>query len=109
MGQVNEAKVEFGIRRTLFRRLAKPRHGLRIVLRPALTLSVHDAKIGLGVTQNYAEAYYWFAIAASAEIESAEQKQIIKLRDDAASHLIPAVLSREQKRVSEWLESEDGD
>jgi TPR repeat protein len=62
---------------------------------------------GLGVTQDYAEAYYWFAIAASAEIESAEQKQTIKLRDDAASHLTPAVLSREQKLVSEWFE--DGD
>jgi uncharacterized protein len=62
---------------------------------------------GLGVTQNYAEAYYWFAIAASAGKESAEQKQIIKLRDDAASHLTPATLSREQKRVSERLEAED--
>ena len=62
---------------------------------------------GLGVARNYAEAYFWFAIAASAGIESAEQKQTIKLRDDAASHLTPAVLSREQKRVSDWFEGGD--
>lgn len=64
---------------------------------------------GLGVAQNYAEAYYWFAIAAHGETDSGKQEQIIKLRDDAASHLTPTVLSREQKRVSEWLESEGGD
>jgi hypothetical protein len=64
---------------------------------------------GLGVTQNYAAAYYWFAIAAHGETESGKQEQIIKLRDGAASHLTPAVLLREQKRVREWLESEDGD
>jgi TPR repeat protein len=39
--------------------------------------SVLCTTTNLGVTQNYAEAYYWFAIAASAEI--AEQKQIIKI------------------------------
>jgi hypothetical protein len=62
---------------------------------------------GLGVTQNYAEAYYWFAIAAHGKTERTKQEQIIELRDGAASHLTPAVLLREQKRVSEWFE--DGD
>ena len=62
---------------------------------------------GLGVTQNDAEAYYWFAIAAHGETESGKQEQIINLRDGAASHLTPAVLLRERKRVSEWFE--DGD
>ena len=36
-----------------------------------------------------------------------KQKEMIKRRDAAASHLTPAVLLREQKRVSEWFE--DGD
>jgi TPR repeat protein len=62
---------------------------------------------GLGVKQNYAEAYYWFAIAADGEPDSGKQKEIIKLRDGAASHLPPAVLIREQKRVSEWSEGGD--
>lgn len=56
---------------------------------------------GLGVTQDYAEAYYWFAIAAHGETDSGKQEQKIKLHDDAASHLTSTVLSREQKRVSE--------
>ena len=55
---------------------------------------------GRSVPQDYAEAYFWLDLAAagtSGEIAAAE-------RDEVASHLTPADLSREQERARKWFE-----
>jgi hypothetical protein len=59
---------------------------------------------GKGVPQDYAEAYFWYDLAAASEGgETAERTR--KIRDEAAFHLTPANLSREQERVRKWFEA----
>jgi TPR repeat protein len=60
---------------------------------------------GQGVPLDYAEAYYWMDIAAASEIDSVGPEEVDQSRDEAASHLTPAELSREQERARQWLES----
>jgi TPR repeat protein len=64
---------------------------------------------GQGLPQDYAEAYFWYALAASALTPllagSLLTKGPAEHRDDAASHLTPAALSREQERVRRWFEA----
>lgn len=81
---------------------------------------------GLGVPQDYVEAYFWFDIAAAGEIvpaisdfdemepvtakvianrERNWQPALAKERDEAASHLTPADLSRVQERARKWFEN----
>jgi hypothetical protein len=59
--------------------------------------------IGRGVPQSYEEAYFWFDLAASGKITIAEDGA--KSRDDAASHLTPAILARVQERARKWFET----
>jgi hypothetical protein len=66
---------------------------------------------GRGVLKNYAEAYFWIDLAASSKLEGAtwrgeaiRQQVIDKEREDAASHLTPAELSRVQERARKWFE-----
>jgi TPR repeat protein len=59
---------------------------------------------GQGVTQDYAEAYFWYDLAAAGEQDASDSKQVAKDRDEAASHLTPADLSREQERARKWFE-----
>jgi hypothetical protein len=54
--------------------------------------------LGLGVPQDYEEAYFWLDLAAS------NQEGVTKERDNAASHLTPADLSRAQERARKWFE-----
>jgi TPR repeat protein len=58
-------------------------------------------KDGQGVPQDYAEAYFWLNLAAAGTPTDAEQ--VAKFRDEAASHLTPADLSREQERARKWF------
>jgi hypothetical protein len=58
-----------------------------------------------GVPRDYAEAYFWYGLAAAGEQDASDSKQVAKYRDEAASHLTPADLSREQERVREWFEA----
>jgi TPR repeat protein len=58
----------------------------------------------VGVPKDYAEAYFWLDIAASGEITRGKRKEALKRRDEAASHLTPADLSRVQERVRQWLQ-----
>jgi TPR repeat protein len=61
----------------------------------------------VGVPQNYSEAYFWLDLAASEDVEQKEQNKAIKRRDEAASHLTPAELTRIQERVQQWLEKHE--
>ncbi len=62
-------------------------------------------EVGQGVPQDYAEAYFWFDLAASGAIEGTKQEDVAKDRDDVASHLTPAELSRVQERARKWFEN----
>jgi hypothetical protein len=59
-------------------------------------------KDGQGVPQDYAEAYFWLNLAAAREspIPLAAGR-----RDEVASHMTPADLSREQERARKWFEA----
>jgi TPR repeat protein len=54
---------------------------------------------GRSVPQDYAEAYFWFDLAGTSNEIAAEG------RDEVASHLTPADLSREQERARKWFEA----
>jgi hypothetical protein len=55
--------------------------------------------LGRGVPRDIVEAYFWYALAAEGQ-----QMDAAKYRDDAASHLKPADLTRAQERVRRWFE-----
>ncbi len=60
----------------------------------------------IGVPQNYAEAYFWFDIAASGtRYSSSVPEQVIRARNDAASHLSKDVLQQTQERALKWSET----
>jgi hypothetical protein len=62
---------------------------------------------GQGVSQACAEAYFWYALAAS-KLSPLDSSSLAKgpaeHRDEAASHLTPTDLSREQERARKWFE-----
>jgi TPR repeat protein len=60
---------------------------------------------GQGVRQDYAEAYFWLDIAAAGKLDASKAKDASKYRGEAASHLTPADLSREQERARKWFEA----
>ena len=60
---------------------------------------------GQGVPQDYAEAYFWYYLAAAGEQDASDSKQVAKYRDEAASHLTPVDLAREQERARKWFEA----
>ena len=58
---------------------------------------------GIGVPQDYAEAYFWLELAA-ATVSGLNSEDTARARDEAASHLTPADLSRVQERATKWFE-----
>jgi TPR repeat protein len=54
--------------------------------------------------RDYAEAYFWYDLAAAGEQDASDSKQVAKYRDEAASHLTAADLSHAQERVRKWFE-----
>ena len=60
--------------------------------------------IGQGVPQDYAQAYFWLALAAPGRIEGRKQDELRKDVDDAAAHLTRAELSQVRERVRKWFE-----
>jgi hypothetical protein len=54
--------------------------------------------------QDYAEAYFWYDLATAGKTDTLDAEQAAKLRDEAASHLTPADLSREQQRARKLFE-----
>jgi TPR repeat protein len=58
----------------------------------------------VGIPKDYAEAYFWLDVAASGEVTRKNRKEALKRRNEAASHLTPADLSRVQERVRKWFE-----
>jgi hypothetical protein len=62
------------------------------------------------VPQDFAKAYFWFDLATAAEqdaslVEQTTKYRATKCRDEAASHLTPADLAREQERARKWSEA----
>lgn len=57
-----------------------------------------------GVPVDYAEAYFWLDLASSGEATRGKQKEALKRRDEAASHLTPTDLSSAQERARKWFE-----
>jgi TPR repeat protein len=61
---------------------------------------------GKGVPQDYAEAYFWLDLAGTGKLDASDsERTVVRLRDDAASHLPPADVSREQERARKWFEA----
>jgi hypothetical protein len=57
------------------------------------------------VPRDYADAYFWLALAASEKVNGGVKKEDIKgWRDDAASHLTPTELAQVQERVRKWID-----
>jgi TPR repeat protein len=61
--------------------------------------------MGLGVPQDYAEAYFWLDLVAAGKLDAPDTEKGAKFRDESASHLAPADLSREQERARKWFEA----
>jgi hypothetical protein len=61
--------------------------------------------LGEGVPQDFAEAYFWVDVAAVGKLDAADAASAAKSRDDTASLLTPADLSREQERARKWFEA----
>jgi len=61
--------------------------------------------LGLWVSQDYAEAYFWYDLAASGDIGPARREVIDQLRADAAKHLAQADLNQAQDRAQKWFET----
>jgi TPR repeat protein len=59
---------------------------------------------GQAVPQDYAEAYFWYDLAAAGKQDVSVSKRVAKIRDAIASHLTPADLSREQERARKWFQ-----
>ena len=60
---------------------------------------------GQGVPQDYAEAYFWYDLAAAGKPHASTMGQAAKIRDEIASHLTPADLARAQQRARKWFEA----
>jgi TPR repeat protein len=65
---------------------------------------LYDA-VGHGVPQDYAEAYFWLDLVAAGKLDAPDTEKGAKFRDESASHLAPADLSREQERARKWFEA----
>jgi len=63
-----------------------------------------DSSTGRSVPQDYVEAYFWFDLAAGGKPQADLTKLAVEAREEAASHLSPADLSRAQARVQKWVE-----
>jgi hypothetical protein len=61
-----------------------------------------DSSTGGGVPQDYVEAYFWFDLAGAGKPQADLTKLALEAREEAASHLSPADLSRAQERVRKW-------
>jgi TPR repeat protein len=59
---------------------------------------------GRGVPQDKEEAYFWFDLAAAGKMDAKMMETAAKTRDETASHLTPADLSRVQERARKWFE-----
>ena len=60
---------------------------------------------GRGVPQDYAEAYFWLDVVTAENMDALTAEWVAKYRDEAASHLTPADLFREQERARKWFEA----
>jgi hypothetical protein len=63
-----------------------------------------DSVTGRGVPQDYVQAYFWFDLAAAGKPQADLTKLAVEAREEVASHLSPADLSRAQERTRKWVE-----
>jgi TPR repeat protein len=59
---------------------------------------------GHSTAQDYAQAYFWFDLAAVGKLDAEKQKESAVRRDEAALHLSPTALSQAQERARKWFE-----
>jgi len=59
---------------------------------------------GQGVPLDYAEAYFWLNLAASGKPEGIRVEEVVRMRDDAASHLTGVALIQTQERAGKATE-----
>jgi hypothetical protein len=59
---------------------------------------------GLGVPQDYAEAYFWLDLATSGKLDGIKPDDVVSVRDGAASYLTSTVLLQTQARARKWFE-----
>jgi TPR repeat protein len=69
-----------------------------------LGIAFRDGQHGI---QDYEEAYYWLYLAVTANLATKDvgAEAVTCTRDDTASHLTPADLSRVQGRAREWVKN----
>jgi TPR repeat protein len=60
---------------------------------------------GQGVPRDYAEAYFWYDLAAAGELDASDAKDDATVRDKIASHLTQTALARVQERARKWFEA----
>ena len=53
---------------------------------------------------DYAEAYFWLNLAASGKPEGIRVEEVVRMRDDAASHLTGVALIQTQERAGKATE-----
>ena len=63
-----------------------------------------DSVTGRGVPQDYLQAYFWFDLAAAGKPQADLTKLAVEAREEVASHLSSADLSRAQERTRKWVE-----
>jgi len=60
---------------------------------------------GEGVTQDYAEAYFWLSLASAAETNSAKRDDLARQRDEACSHLTESARAETLQRLRKWTDA----
>ncbi len=59
-------------------------------------------ELGQDVPKNYAEAYFWYSLAAS-KVPVADRYNVTALRDGVAEHLTKTQIEVAKKNVAEWI------
>lgn len=59
---------------------------------------------GQGVPQDWAESYFWIYLGTLGKQDTFKPEDVIKYRDDSASHLTNGVLRQTQERAQKWFE-----
>jgi len=57
---------------------------------------------GVGVPQDYVQAYMWISLAASRSLATKDREQASRYRDIVASKMTGAQIAEAKKLVEEW-------
>jgi hypothetical protein len=59
---------------------------------------------GKTIATDYAESYFWLELAAGKQLQEIKPEDVIRDRDEAASHVTATVLLQTQERARKWSE-----